>query len=86
MTRDDVIELFRQQAAALGNVKESQHDIIMELAQLLAESRGRLSKENFESLVHIGAVMYQEGLRDYRARSEVAATMEASHAPHKPKP
>jgi hypothetical protein len=86
MTTDDVIQLFRQQAATLGNVKESQRDIIMELAQLLAESRGRLSKENFESLVHIGAVMYQEGLRDYRARSEIATTMETSHAAHKAKP
>ena len=80
MTQDDVIELFRQQAAILGEVKSSQHDIIMSLAKLLAESRGRLSKENFEALVRIGAVMYQEGLAQYRARSEVAATMEASNA------
>lgn len=85
MTKDDVIELFRQQAAALGAVKASQHDIIMQLAQLLADSRGRLSKENFEMLVHIGAVMYQEGLRDHRARTELAATMEASRAAHKGK-
>lgn len=80
MTKEDILDLFRQRAAMLGEVKDSQHDIIMDLAQLLAESRGKLSKENFEMLVHIGAVMYQEGLRDYRARVEVANTMEASHA------
>lgn len=86
MTQDEVIELFRQQSATLGEVKASQHDIIMSLAQLLADSSGRLSKENFESLVHIGAVMYQEGLSQYRARSEIEATMETSNAAHKSMP
>jgi hypothetical protein len=86
MTQSDVIELFRQQSAMLGEVKSTQHDIIMSLAQLLADSTGRLSKENFESLVHIGAVMYQEGLGQYRARSEIEATMESSNAAHKTTP
>lgn len=75
MTQEDVVELFRQQAATLGEVQSSQTEIILRLAQLLADSRGRLSKENFEELVHIGAVMYQQGLGQYRARAEVAATM-----------
>lgn len=78
MTRDDVLELFRKQAATLGEVKSSQSDIILKLADLLAESKGRLSKENFEELLHIGAVMYQEGLGQFRARTELAATMKKS--------
>lgn len=78
MTQDDVLGLFRQQAATLGEVQSTQTDIIMRLAQLLADSRGRLSKENFEELVHIGAVMYQESAAQFRARTEVAAIMNKS--------
>lgn len=78
MTQEDVVELFREKAATLGQVQATQSDIILRLAQLLADSRGRLSKENFEELVHIGAVMYQEGLGQFRARSEVTATMKKS--------
>jgi hypothetical protein len=78
MTQDDVLELFREQAARLGEVQATQTDIILKLAQLLAESRGRLSQENFKELVHIGAVMYQEGLGQFRARTEVTAIMTKS--------
>jgi hypothetical protein len=78
MTQDDVLELFRERAAALGEVQSTQTDIIMRLATLLADSRGRLSKESFEELVHIGAVLYQEGSERYRARAEVAETMRES--------
>jgi hypothetical protein len=78
MTQDDVLELFREQATILGQVQASQSDIILRLAQLLADSKGRLSKENFEELVQIGAVMYQEGLGQFRARAEVATTMKKS--------
>ena len=78
MTQDEVIELFRAEAATLGTLPHTQRDIIHQLATLLAESKGRLSKDNFETLVHIGAVMYQEGLGKYRAGVEVAATMKKS--------
>jgi hypothetical protein len=78
MTQDDVLKLFREQAAALGEVQATQTDIILKLAQLLADSRGRLSQENFKELVHIGAVMYQEGLEQFRARREVTAIMNKS--------
>lgn len=78
MKQHEVLQLFRTQAESLGNVKESQSEIINRLAQLLADSRGRLSKEHFEELVHIGAVMYKEGLGKHRARMEVAATMKES--------
>jgi hypothetical protein len=78
MTRDDVLGLFREQVATLGEVQSTQTDIIMRLAQLIADSNVRLSKDNFEVLVHIGAVMYQESAGQFRARSEVAAIMEKS--------
>lgn len=78
MNQQDVLNMFRQEAESIDQVEESQGDIINKLAQLLAESRGRLSKENFEDLVHIGAVMYKEGLGKHRARAEVAATMKDS--------
>lgn len=86
MNQQDVLELFRKEARSLGAVQESQNEIINRLAQLLADSKGRLSKENFDALVHIGAVMYQEGLGKYRAKSEVAATMKESLGqPREPK-
>jgi hypothetical protein len=78
MTQDDVLGLFRQHAATLGEVQSTQTEIIMRLAQLLADCKGRLSKDNFEELVHIGGVMYQESVAQFRARSEVAAIMEKS--------
>lgn len=78
MTQDDVLELFREQAATLGEVKSTQSDIVLRLAQLMADSTGHLSKENFDELVRIGAVMYQEGLGQFTARSEVAALMKKS--------
>jgi hypothetical protein len=78
MRQQDVLELFRNEAESLGNVENSQSEIINKLAQLLADCGGQLSKENFDDLVHIGAVMYKEGLGKHRARSEVAATLRES--------
>jgi len=78
MTQHDVLELFRMQASSLGAVEASQSDIILRLAQLIANVREYLPEEDFEELIHIGAVLYQEGLGQYRARTEVAATMKQS--------
>lgn len=84
MEQHDVLQLFREKAAALGEVKPMQTDIILRLATLLADSRGRLSKENFDELVQIGATMYQEGLGRYRASSELSETMKQSNRDRKP--
>jgi hypothetical protein len=53
--------------------------LILGLAQLLADSRGRLSKENFETLVQLGAALYKEGNSQYQARSDVDSIMNRSH-------
>jgi len=75
MNQDDVLQLFRQHADSLGPIKESQRDIILLLAQVLAASRPDLSRTHFNSLVHVGAVMYQEGLAHFNARSETETLM-----------
>lgn len=78
MTTDEILTLFRQQAASLPQALPGSNSVIMELATLLAESRGRLSKENFETLVRIGGVLYKEGLDRFDARSDVADIMKKS--------
>lgn len=78
MTQREVLDMFRNQAALLGVVEASQADIILRLAQLLADCRDRLPQDGFDEFVHIGAVMYQEGLGKFRARTEVAETIRSS--------
>lgn len=78
MIQRDVLHMFREQAKRLGQIEASQADIILRLAQLLADCHGRLPRECFDEFVHIGAVMYQEGLGKFRARSEVAETIRKS--------
>lgn len=78
MTQHDVLELFRKESAMLGRVEASQSNIILQLAQLLADSKECLSKESFDAFVHVGAVMYQEGLGQFNARSEMAGIMKKS--------
>lgn len=59
------------------------NSVVLELAQLLADSRGRLSKENFETLVRIGGVLYKEGLDQFVARSDIADIMKKSASDRK---
>ena len=78
MTADEILKLFREEATLLERTPENQNDLILRLAQLLSDSKGRLPKENFEELVHIGAVLYQKGLGQYNARADVAEIMRNS--------
>jgi hypothetical protein len=80
MTPERVIEMFRQHAEtiALEAPGPMLANVIQELAALLADSRGRLSKETFETLVQIGGVLYREGNSQYRAKSDVDAIMRKS--------
>jgi hypothetical protein len=76
MTQNQILEMIRTKAASMPLQAAHSNDIILALAKLLAESRGRLSKENFETLVHIGGVLYKSGLAQYNARQDVADIMQ----------
>ncbi|HYD95328.1 MAG TPA: hypothetical protein VEC01_08380 [Noviherbaspirillum sp.] len=78
MTQDEILEMFRQQSESMPPESPIATSIILELAQMLADSRGRLSKENFETLVRIGGVLYKEGRSQFDARSDVAEIMKKS--------
>lgn len=78
MTQDDILAMFRQQSETMDYAGSRQNEIIFELAQLLADSRGRLSKENFEALVRIGALLYKEGQSRFHAQSDVDGIMKRS--------
>ena len=82
MTQDDVLDLFRQQAAEMPKDLPTQGDLVRELSRLLADSPGKLSKEDFESLVHIGAVLYKVGLDQFNARQNVSDIMQRSAREH----
>jgi hypothetical protein len=83
MTQDEILAMFRQQSASIAEAFPRSNSVILELAQLLADSRGRLSKENFETLVRIGGVLYKEGLDQFDARSDVADIMKKSASDRK---
>ena len=78
MTRDEILEMFRQQSDGAAQELLERNAVILELAQLLADSRGRLSKENFDTLIRIGGVLYGEGRDRFNARSDVAEIMKTS--------
>jgi hypothetical protein len=78
MTQEEILDMFRQQAVSMSHAFPRSNSVILELAQLLADSRGRLSKENFETLVRIGGVLYKEGIDQFDARSDIAAIMKTS--------
>lgn len=80
MTPEHVIDMFRQHARtiALEPPGPMLSNVIQELAQLLADSRGRLPKETFETLVRVGGVLYREGNSQFCATSEVDGIMKKS--------
>jgi hypothetical protein len=78
MTQLDVVMLFNTQAKDLGTDHTTEDNTISRLAQFLADSEGRLSKEDFDFLTHMGALMYKHGLGQYTARADVAVVMSKS--------
>lgn len=78
MKQEEILLMFRAGAEKLGPLKDSQRDIILTLANLLANSHGRLSKEDFETLVGIGSVLYQQGFAQYKARQDMDSIMTKS--------
>jgi hypothetical protein len=80
MTSDEIVQLFREKAETLDKNQTSQNDAILQLAGLLAGSEEWLPRQSFDALIDIGAVMFRDGLSRFRASSEVADTMNRSHA------
>lgn len=78
MTQDDILSMFRHQAKAMPNDIPSLNAAILELAKMLADSRGKLSKENFEALIRIGGALYKNGHDQFRGKNDVDAIMKHS--------
>jgi len=78
MTQDQVVEMFREHARTDTTELPLLNTIILDLARLLAESRGKLSKENFDALIRIGGALYKEGHSQYQARTDVGAIMKSA--------
>jgi hypothetical protein len=76
MTQDEILAMFREEAERTPTAPAS--EAILALAQLLADSRGRLSKENFETLMSIGAALYKQGKSEFTARADIASIMQQS--------
>lgn len=81
MTQEEILTMFRQQAMEIANDTSSLNAATLKLAQLLADSPGRLSKENFEMLVCIGGVLYKNGRDQYHGKNDVDVIMKHSHRP-----
>jgi hypothetical protein len=78
MTQDEILGMFREQADKVQTELPTLNTVILELAHLLADSRGKLSKENFETLVRLGGALCKEGQSRFHAKSDVAAIMKHS--------
>jgi prefoldin subunit 5 len=85
MTQDEILGMFKEQAAKMQTELPSLNAVILELAQLLADSHGRLSKENFEMLVRIGGALYKEGYGQFHGKADVDAIMKQSAENHRRK-
>src|SRR3569623_773276 len=85
MTQDEILSMFRQHAAKAPTELPPFNEVILKLATLLADSCGRLSKENFDTLVWIGGILYKEGNSRFQARSDVSDIMKLSAKNQGPK-
>jgi hypothetical protein len=75
MSQDQVLVLFRQKAATMEEGLPLFNIVVLQLAQLLADSRERLLKENFDRLVYIGGILYKEGKMQFKAKSDLHPIM-----------
>ena len=78
MNQNDVLELFKKEAAKLNRAFFRQNDMVQLLASLVANSKEQLSKESFEALVHIGSAIYKSSLVRASAQADIAAIMRQS--------
>lgn len=78
MDQEEILNAFRRDAEAMENEAPALSKVILDLARLLADSRGRLSKEHFEALMDMGAVLYKQADAQFQGRSDVNAIMKQS--------
>jgi len=78
MTQNEILSMFRQHAAKTTNELPPFNEVILELATLLADSCGKLSKENFDALIRIGGALYKEGNSRFQGRTDVNDIMKHS--------
>jgi len=78
MKQNDVLDRFKAVASTLGKIEPTQSDAILKLAQIIADASHRLTEEEIDRFVNVGAVLYQEALSEHRARTEVDLTMRDS--------
>jgi hypothetical protein len=81
MNQDDIIGMFRENAREYHSELPALNPMIIELARILADSKGRFSKEDFEAFIRMGSVLYKIGDSQFQARRDVSDIMKTSLAP-----
>lgn len=77
MDKHVVLQLMREEAGRMA-AHPSYEELVSQLADLLSDSRGRLSRENFDQLIGLGAALYKAGHSQFHARKDVAEMMNKS--------
>jgi hypothetical protein len=83
MNQDDILSMFRQNAREYQSELPVLNPMIFELARILADSKGRFSKEDFEAFIRMGSVLYKIGDSQFQARRDVSEIMKTSLEPKK---
>jgi hypothetical protein len=78
MDQSDVLLRFREVSLTLGRIEPSQSDAILRLGQVIANASSRLTEDEIDELVRVGAVLYQEALSQREARADLETTMRES--------
>jgi hypothetical protein len=78
MDQRDVLLRFREVSLMLGRIEPSQSDAILRLGQVIANASSRLTEDEIDELVRVGAVLYQEALSQREARADLETTMRES--------
>lgn len=81
MNQDDILSMFRQNAQEYQSDPPALNLLILELASILADSKGRFSKEDFEAFIRMGSVLYKIGDSQFQARKDVSDIMKSSLEP-----
>lgn len=78
MSKDEILELFERESETLGNAYQREQDTIDQLAVLLATVSSRITQEEFDSVLQIGATLCRKANMRAQARADIALTMQES--------